>query len=264
MAWFRGIDCEPKNRKTEVNDMQLSSRCYGLTGLTHADYFSVNAGFIVGNQETVIIDAGYNVEAAQTIYGYAKAVAPVNKISHVILLEGHYDHILGTSYFVEQGAQTVAHPSVTLNQQEVDKLKREANDELPFERRRGNKEAYLYFEGVKPFAPEGKVTEDTSLAIEGIDIEIYLAPGHTEENLLVFERNDKVAYVADTIYSGYLPTFAFGNRDLWEKWLKSLDLIESLNPNVLVPGHGCILRGADIEEEIRRHRQMLMHCLSHS
>lgn len=237
--------------------MKVSDICYCVTGLTHADYFSVNAGFIVGKSETVIIDSGHNIEAAQTIYGYAKAVAPNNKISYVINLEGHYDHILGNSYFIKKGAKIIAHSNVKLDKKELDNLLKESNNDIKIQRRRKNKEGYLYFDGVEPFIPDIHIKEDTSLNIEGTSVKIYVAPGHTDTNLIVFEEKDKVLYVADTIYSGYLPTLAFGNKKLWEKWLETLDLIESLRPNVIVPGHGPILRGHSINEEIERHRDII-------
>ena len=75
--------------------IKLSEHCYCLIGLCHSDYFSDNAGFIVGENEAIIIDSGFNLESAQTIFHYTKAVTPKNEISKLINLEYHYDHIYG-------------------------------------------------------------------------------------------------------------------------------------------------------------------------
>ena len=62
--------------------MKLTERCYCVTGLSHSDCFTVNAGFVIGEKETVVIDSGFTGESAQTIFGYCKAAAPYIKIRH--------------------------------------------------------------------------------------------------------------------------------------------------------------------------------------
>lgn len=241
--------------------MKLSDHCYCVTGLTHAELFSVNAGFVVGNGETIIIDAGYNSEGAQTIYHYALAVAPQNAITKVINLEEHYDHILGNGYFIENGVKIVAHEKVKVTEDELNKFLHDSNESIEYERRRKNNEGYIFHDGVRAFQPDIKITEDTSFRIDDLEIQIILAPGHTETNLMVHVEKDKVLYVGDTIYSRYLPTLAFGNRQLWSKWLEALDVMEKLNPDIVVPGHGEILMKDEIQNEINRHRRMLENCL---
>lgn len=233
-------------------------RCFWLTGLTHADLFSVNAGFIIGDRETVIIDTGFNLEAARTIYDFASGVALDNKIRTVVNLEGHYDHIFGNGYFIEKGCQIIAHKDVCLTEKEVRDYKKEANQSISISRRRENQEGYLYFEGVQPFVPDVKIEKDTKLFVDGVDIEIYMAPGHTKSNLILYEKNEKVMYAADTIYSGFLPTFSFGNPDLWKSWISVLDLMEKLQPRIVVPGHGKVLFGEAIVMELNRHRELLL------
>ena len=90
---------------------------------------------------------------------------------------------------------------------------------------------------------------------------MFLAPGHTETNLIVYVEGEKTAYVADTLYSGYLPTLRFGNKKLWELWLQSLDLIEQLSPEIVVPGHGEVLYKESVVKEIARHRKILKNKL---
>ncbi|MEW8993326.1 MBL fold metallo-hydrolase [Clostridium sp.] len=238
--------------------MKLSDRCYCVTGLTHANLFSVNAGFIVGKTETIIIDSGFNKESAQTIWGYASAVAPQNKISYLINLEGHYDHIFGNSFFKSKNVRIIAHEQVNLKQEEIDKYIEECNDEISIERRKRNKEAFIYFDGVKAFETDIKIKEDTELDVGGIILKIYVGKGHTDTNIMVYDPDDKVIYVADTIYSDFLPTLVFGNKDLWNEWLKTLLLIENLKPEILVPGHGRILYGEEIYKEIERHRTLIL------
>jgi len=244
--------------------MKLSKECYCLRGLTHADYFSVNAGFIVGKNETIIIDSGFNEETAETIFGYATAVAPENKISYVINLEGHYDHIFGNTFLKEKGVKIVAHELVSLNEKEIDDYVNECNDEISIERRKKNKEAFLYFHGIKAFEPDIKINKNIDFLIDGLTLKIYTAYGHTDTNIMVYESKDKIIYVAVTIYSGYLSTLNFGNKKLWNMWLETLDLIESLEPLILIPGHGQVLYNDDIYKEIKRHRELIIDRINNS
>ena len=237
-------------------------RCYWLTGLTHANYFSVNAGFIIGDGETVIVDTGNNAEGAALIAAFAQAVAPQNRLRYAVNLEEHYDHTFGNGYFKKLGCQLMSHPHVRLDEAGLAAYLEQCNEELEIPRRRKNREAYLYFEGVEPYEPDIPILAETRLDVPGVDITIYPAPGHTPTNLMLYEAGERVLYAADTIYSGFLPTLGFGNPPLWRSWLEALDRIETLRPKVLVPGHGKILFGQEIAPELEKHRKLLWKRLS--
>ncbi len=38
--------------------MKLSDRCYAVTGLGYSAPWSVNAGFVVGDDDTLVVDTG--------------------------------------------------------------------------------------------------------------------------------------------------------------------------------------------------------------
>ena len=61
--------------------MKLSDTSYAVTGLGATPPWVVNAGFIVGQARTLVIDTGMNRLAAQTIFGYATAVRPENDLN---------------------------------------------------------------------------------------------------------------------------------------------------------------------------------------
>lgn len=237
--------------------MRLGEHCYAVTGLTHADLFPVNSGFIVGEDGVIVLDSGFSTESAPTIEGYAAAASSGHPIRELILLEGHLDHIFAAGYFQKKGARVTAHKGVCLTQEEIDAYIGEANAAIGIETRRENREAYLYFEGTAPFVPDVEITGNQVLALCGLELECYLAPGHTKNNLIVFERQDRVLYAADTLYSRYLLTARFGNPALWEQWLETLDLIEKLNPRYIVPGHGHVIEEKQVGEQLNHHRRQL-------
>ena len=74
-----------KERRYRRGIMKISKTSYAITGLGAIPPWVVNAGFIVGQPKTLIIDTGMNRLAAQTIHGYAMAVRPHLSVSYLSL-----------------------------------------------------------------------------------------------------------------------------------------------------------------------------------
>ena len=91
--------------------MRLSNRCFAVTGLGYLPPWTVNAGFITGDEITLIIDTGANAAAASTIHGYASVARPSNRLL-VLDTERHFDHIGGNGYFRERGIDVYGHASI--------------------------------------------------------------------------------------------------------------------------------------------------------
>lgn len=237
--------------------MKLSAHCYVVPGLSHSDYFSVNAGFIACQQETILIDSGHNQESAMLLFHYAQAVKLDNTISHVINLEAHADHTFGNGFLKKQGVQIIAHHTTRLSQADLDQFIAEANEQITIESRKINKEAAIYFDGVESFTPDISLIEDRTFIFDPLEIVVHLAPGHTPSNMIVHVPLDRVLFVGDTLYSKFLPTLRFGDVELWRQWLKALEWIESAQPEIIVPGHGPIITKKRIKQELTRHRDIL-------
>ena len=82
--------------------MRLSNRCYAVTGLGYSAPWCVNAGFIAGDEVTLVVDTGGNALAAQTVHGYASAARAGNQL-RVVNTEKHFDHIGGNGFFRDLG-----------------------------------------------------------------------------------------------------------------------------------------------------------------
>ena len=70
--------------------MKISQNCYAITGLAAESPWAVNAGFIVGDTTTLIVDTGSNYLTAQSIFGYSHSVKPDNSCK-VVNTELHFD-----------------------------------------------------------------------------------------------------------------------------------------------------------------------------
>ncbi|HEX8985042.1 MAG TPA: MBL fold metallo-hydrolase, partial [Bryobacteraceae bacterium] len=124
--------------------MRLSSRCYAVTGLGYLAPWCVNAGFVVGDELTLVIDTGGNTLAAQSIHGYASAARPGNRLL-VINTEKHFDHIGGNGFFREHGIDVWGHVGAARTVAEFQAEIAEFNDAIPNPARRARGEARAFF-----------------------------------------------------------------------------------------------------------------------
>ncbi len=219
--------------------MKVSGHCYAITGLYYVNPWAVNAGFITGRDKTMVIDSGSCNLSAQTIYGYAENVRPGNEI---ILLntEKHLDHIGGNGFFKERNIRIYGHESVDRIQGEFDSDVHSINADIKDVSRRENNEGYIPFMGTIIVNPDSKITGWMEINLGDCAVEIIPTPGHTQSNLSVYHRMDRVLYCGDCVLPGYLPNT--DNGDSCE-WIKSLELIRKLDVEVIVPGHGDIISG---------------------
>jgi glyoxylase-like metal-dependent hydrolase (beta-lactamase superfamily II) len=241
--------------------MHISKHCYALLGFSYEPPWAVNAGFIAGEGHTLIIDSGPHPLAAATLHGYAIAVQPTNRLL-VINTERHFDHIGGNSYLHDQGAPIYSHPLAVRTEAELATDFEEHNACVANAVRRTRKEGQIPFAGMRIVAPDHSIHADMELDLGALSVRVLLTPGHTSSNLCVFVPAEGVLYCGDSVVSEYLPNLEGSSIQDWHTWLHSLARIEALHPQVLVPGHGRVLRGTEILPEIERVRTVLEQALA--
>jgi glyoxylase-like metal-dependent hydrolase (beta-lactamase superfamily II) len=237
--------------------MKLTNNCYAVTGLYFVPPWNVNAGFVVGKQNTLIVDSGSNLVSAQTIYGYANSVRPENELL-LINTEKHLDHIGGNGYFSEKGVSIYGHSSINRNQNEFSVMLDEINLGISNTVRRNNREEEIGFKNTIIVNPDKKFDHEFKIDLGGICVQVILTPGHTKSNISVFQESEKVIYCGDCILPEFIPNLEEGNIPEWKLWLESLIKIQSLDPEIVVPGHGNVIAGKpNIESEIERIKHII-------
>ncbi len=236
--------------------MRLSHRCFAVTGLGYLPPWTVNAGFITGDETTLIVDTGANAAAAATIHGYASIARPSNRLL-VLNTERHFDHIGGNGYFRECGIDVWGHASIQRSDEEFRAEIAEFNGEISNPARRHRQEAEIFYHGTRLANPNHPVAQDLRLDLGACEIEILLTPGHTSSNLSVYVPSDRVLFSGDCLVNGYLPNLDAGSVADWQIWLQSLDRISALAPRFIVPGHGPVAMGDDIPRLIESVREVL-------
>jgi glyoxylase-like metal-dependent hydrolase (beta-lactamase superfamily II) len=228
-------------------------------GLGYLPPWTVNAGFVVGKERTLIIDTGANAAAAATICGYATLAAPRNRLL-LLNTERHFDHIGGNSWF---GAGTEIHGHASLERTEGEFLAEiaEFNGEISNPARRARHESQVFYHRTRLVNPNRPIGEDTSLDLGNCPIQILLTPGHTPSNISVYVPSDGILYCGDCLVNGYLPNLDAGSVDDWRIWLKSLDRIADLTPSIVVPGHGPVAKGDEVPRLIESVREVLRNAI---
>ncbi len=242
--------------------MRLTEHCYAVTGLAYLPPWSVNAGFIVGDEVTIVVDSGANAAAAATIHGYAKLAGhatparPENGLM-VINTEQHFDHIGGNSYFADRGIPVYAHRELERTEVEFAAEREDFRNAIASSARRQSGDTDAFYAGTRLSNPDRALLDDALFDPGGCPVEVLLTPGHTPTNVSIWVPADRVLYCGDCLTNGYLPNLDAGGPAEWKQWLASIRRLERLHPAVIVPGHGPVAREEEVAGMLERVRNVL-------
>ena len=215
----------------ELQVIEVATNSYAIVGpLTDRspENFGNNAtfGFLVSEQGVLLIDSGGSWKGAEKIDAAIRTVTdkPIIKVINT----GGQDHRwFGNDYFSQQGAELIS----SVNTQ-ADQKNREAQQVQRITNLIGDA-----YQGTTPtYATELLDSEST---IELGDLTVQFIPvGHTHtpgENF-VWLPDLSVLYTGDTVFVDRMLGVAPQSQHL--TWIEAFSVIESLNPKVIVPGHG--------------------------
>jgi glyoxylase-like metal-dependent hydrolase (beta-lactamase superfamily II) len=100
------------------------------------------------------------------------------------------------------------------------------------------------FDGIRLVPPTTVFDARHVLDLDGTEVHlIYVGPCHQVGDTIVYVPKERVVFAGDVLFRQCTP---IGWTGTYEKWGKVLDLIISLDPYIIVPGHGplCGIEGA--------------------
>lgn len=220
------VDCRAAEQSYELSPVKIAANSYVFIG--QSEDFSarnggniVNTGFIVTDEGVVVIDTG-----PSRLYGLEmrKAIASVTPLPVVRVVNTHLhpDHVFGNQAFAEIEIEALPPTTEAL-------------------RALGEEYAANMYRLVGPWM---KGTElrlpsvappKASMRLGGHVLEIIALAGHSEADLVVLDHTAKVLWASDIVFLDRAPTTP--NADV-KSWLASLDAIEALDFETIVPGHG--------------------------
>ena len=210
-----------------------------------------NPGYVVTSDGIVVIDTPQLPTQAVAMYNRVRKLGPIR---YIINTELHIDHIFGNYYFKD-----VEH--ILAHRATVEKWMTPDPDFDPFD--------YAH-EAIPTHDPEGEslfpardayfanpnkadivIDGDMELKVGNKTFQILHTPGHTLGQLTVVIKEDKTAFLGDTLFHRCQTWLHASDVDTW---LKTLDRLLEVDMELIVPGHGPVCN----KQEIYVQRAFLM------
>lgn len=191
-----------------------------------------NAGFIVTGEGVIVVDALASPRQGQQLLRTIRRVTR-QPIVWLVLTHHHPDHHFGAIIFRRAGAKVIAHPDARILASEAgpDALVANWTRVMGIDAMRGFEFADV---------PDRPVTGTDTLHLGGRVVVItHPGAGHTPGDLMIWLPAERVLFTGDILVEDGVTMVVDGSsREL----LRALAAIDSLNPRVVVPGHGAIPR----------------------
>ena len=189
-------------------------------------WLSANNILLSGNGSTTLVDSGYCTHAGQTVALTEQALdgRPLDRLLNTHL---HSDHCGGNSALQQRypDVQTLIPPGQAAHVADW------------------NPQALTY----TPTGQQCPLFKFDSLLAPGTEVElgdrcwqIHAAPGHDPHSVVLFEPESRLLISADALWeNGFGVVFPeLEGFSAFDEVAATLDLIETLNPQVVIPGHG--------------------------
>jgi len=234
-----------------LKPIQVAPHTYFVQGLPEMgssknQNFISNAGFVITSKGVVVIDALGSPALAKKLIAEIKKLTS-QKVVAVIVTHYHADHVYGLQEFKQLGAKIYAQgegrnyiSSETARQ----RLIASRTDFAPWV----NASTHL-------MSADVWIDQSFTLTIGSVEFKITrVGPAHAPEDLIIYVPSEKVLFAGDLVFRGRIPFV--GNADS-KGWLQALNEIESLNPSIVIPGHGA--HSINPTQDIRFTREYLRY-----
>jgi cyclase len=189
------------------------------------DFRGCNPGFVVTRDGVVMIDTP---QMPTDAIKWRDIIAKHGPIRYLINTEPHGDHFSGNCFFKgivvahEGTRQAILAASAV---QTKERLKQTSPAD------------YALMKRFKFRPPTITLTDGMTLYVGDHTFKLFNIPGHTPYQIAVFIPEEKVVFTSDDVFYRVQPWL---QQAVPFEWLESLKRLETLNANVLVPGHGDI------------------------
>ena len=272
----------PAEKKLEKRNSEFTEEVISVTEnvYTAVGYDVSNISMVLGQDGYILIDGGSNPRSAAKIKAEFAKITSL-PLKAIIVTHGHGDHAKGVATYVDgqdvdiwamqnfgHEGEFSAKAGVNFPQRPL----RQAGFALPKQQRINNGVAPAMYM-VKP-VPAKENSKDKkeiktvytsnlkpnqllnepfkAINIAGIEIELYHAPGETDDQLFVWLPQEKVVFSGDNFYKSWPNLYAIRGteyRDVYD-WINSLSLMISKEANHLVGGHTRPVLGKEMVKEI--------------
>jgi glyoxylase-like metal-dependent hydrolase (beta-lactamase superfamily II) len=203
-------------------------------------WLSANNILFTDSESATLVDSGYVTHQAQTLSLVQNALNG-RKLDRLVNTHLHSDHCGGNNQLQTHYTQleTLIPPgeAKAVAIWDAEALSYEATGQL-----------------CPRFKFEGVLQAGQTLRLASLNWEVHAAPGHDPHSVILFEPTHKILISADALWAnGFGVVFPeLEGVEAFHEVAQTLDLIESLKPLWVIPGHGAVFENIDAALEIAR------------
>jgi cyclase len=192
--------------------------------------WGANQGIVTTSEGCVVVDTGFTASSARSLLREARrrGSAPVRLVLNT---HDHSDHVFGNSVFDEEASPVIlAHANCKARLLELGRERMGGY-------RRFDARLKSELTGLRICPPQVTYREGAELTMGETTFRLVhpRRRAHTSGDTMVFMPEEKVLFAGDVVWVGYHPNLE--DADI-EGWLKALEAISRMNPDLIVPGHG--------------------------
>ncbi|MBI2329091.1 MAG: MBL fold metallo-hydrolase [Chloroflexi bacterium] len=197
---------------------KITANVYAETG-----FRGCNPGFVVTREGVVMIDTP---QMPADAIKWRDEIAQYGPVRYLINTEPHGDHFSG-NYFFE--GTVVGHEGTreAILAASVEQLKERLRQTDP--------ESLALLKDYRYRPPTITLSQRLTLYVGEHTFQLINIPGHTPYQVAVYIPEERVVFTSDNVF---YKVQAWLHQALPYQWLDSLKLLEELEADVLVPGHG--------------------------
>ena len=203
-------------------------------------WLSANNILFTDSDSATLIDRGYVTHEVQTLALVQNALKG-RTLDLLVNTHLHSDHCGGNHLLQTHYPQLETHippgEAKAVSTWDVEALSYEATGQL-----------------CPRFKFEGLLHAGQILRMASLNWEVHAAPGHDPHSVILFEPTHQILISADALWAnGFGVVFPeLEGVDAFHEVAQTLDLIESLKPKWVIPGHGAVFDNVDAALEIAR------------
>jgi cyclase len=184
-----------------------------------------NNAIVVTDDGVILIDAPHRPTDAVR---WRQTAESMGEVKYLIHTDHHIDHSMGNSFL----------PGTIIAQAETrDGLVNHFPDDDYVDRliRLIDPDGVPLMAGYSRRLPEVTFTDELDLHLGGRHLRLIALSGHTPNTIGILLPEERILFSGDNVCTASLPSFQEAYVD---RWLATLDRIDGLDFDVLVPGHG--------------------------
>ena len=183
------------------------------------------SALVTGETEAVLTDTGHIKSDGSALGAMIEQTG--KRLTTIYITHGHLDHYLGTGQLMQRfpGARPVAIPSVVADIQSS-----VAEQEKQWQARFGDD---VDKTAVIPESLDGNVID-----LEGQELRVVEVPqGDVSPSTVLHIPSIDTVIGGDVVYNRIHMMLALTGPAQWQKWIDSIDLVESLGAKTIIAGH---------------------------